>query len=238
MLDSDIPVKIPVPFASSATSGFIRAIPVTSGDPDAASFTLGFPPDVFAPVNAGGAPPDGRDFNGIHNQQTAWLRWIQAGGPIAYDATFQAAVGGYMNGAVVASATIAGVFWRSTADANTTDPDAGGAGWVDATINPKVRIVTASATLNLDCGNDLAVGLARTSAPAAMIVNLAATGVLIPGKLFRISDLAKNFSRYKVTVVPPAGHNIADDSQFVMNADKQSASFLYYGSLTWDVQSS
>ena len=238
MLDSDIPAKFPVPFANSATTGFIRAIPLTSSDPDAASLTLGFPPDTFAPVGAGGAPPDGRDMNGILNETTAWSRWFQAGGPIIYDATFQSEVGGYPLGSVVGSAVTAGVLWRSTTDGNTTNPDAGGAGWVDFFINPRVRIVTASATLNLDCGTDGAIGLQRSSGLSAMIANLAATGNLVPGKIFKISDLSKNVDQYPVTVIPPATHNIAGDSQYILNSKKQSASFEYFGNLTWDVQSS
>lgn len=127
---SDIPNKSPLTFAQSATGSYIRTVPQTSADPDAASFTLGFPPNTFTDEGAGGVPPDGRDFNGILNFLSAWSRWLTAGGPIIYDSTFQTAVGGYPLGAVVWSATTAGVQWRSTTNNNVTNPDTGGAGWV------------------------------------------------------------------------------------------------------------
>lgn len=126
---SDIPAKSQRVFAQSATGSYIRAIPQTTADPDAASFNLGFPPNTFTDEGAGGVPPDGRDFNGILNYLSAWVRWMTAGGPIVYDGTFQTAVGGYPLGAVVWSATTAGVQWRSTTNNNVTNPDAAGAGW-------------------------------------------------------------------------------------------------------------
>lgn len=96
----------------------------------AASLTDGFPPLNFTPISAGGVPPFGEDMNGILNQTTAWNRWLSAGGPILYDATFQAAIGGYPNGAIVGSLVVQGNYWMSTVDGNTTNPDTGGAGWV------------------------------------------------------------------------------------------------------------
>ena len=133
MLASSIPVKFPIPWANSALPANIRPIPVPSQvsvQAGAASLTDGFPPINFNPVAAGGIPPFGKDFNGIINQMTAWLRWTQAGGAIPYDATFQTAIGGYPNGAIIASATTPGLVWTSTVDNNLTNPDAAGVGWV------------------------------------------------------------------------------------------------------------
>jgi hypothetical protein len=137
MLISSIPTKIVLPFANGAGAGFIRPVPVPSQigiQGGAASFTDGFPPDTFLPIGAGGVPPWGEDVNGILNQITAWARWVQAGAPIAYDAAFQAAVGGYPLGALIPSATSAGQYWLSTVDGNTTNPDTGGAGWASVAL--------------------------------------------------------------------------------------------------------
>lgn len=129
MLISSIPAKFTIPWANSASATYTRAIPtpsqigITAG---AASFADGFPPLCF---QAGGWP-DGRDFNGILNQITQWAQWQSAGGPIAYDATFQTAIGGYPLGATIRSGTTFGFLWTSTVDGNTTNPDAGGAGWI------------------------------------------------------------------------------------------------------------
>jgi hypothetical protein len=134
VLDSQVPLKIPLPWAASAGIGYITyPVPtlsqqgITNG---AASFTDGFPPDCFIPIGAGGAGPFGKDFNGLFQQITAGLQWVQAGGPWKYDATFQTAIGGYPNNAVVASAVQNNLFWISTVDNNLTNPDTGGAGWL------------------------------------------------------------------------------------------------------------
>ncbi|MBI1213611.1 MAG: hypothetical protein GC190_19305 [Alphaproteobacteria bacterium] len=77
-------------------------------------------------------PPDVRDVNGILRAATQWLRWIQAGGaPVQYDAAFSAAVGGYPSGAIVRSVTNPAISYLCTADANTSDPHAGGANWTN-----------------------------------------------------------------------------------------------------------
>jgi hypothetical protein len=132
MLRSAVPPSFPIPFASSAGAGFIRAIPqasqigITNG---AASLTDGFPPLNFTPIAAGGVPPFGEDFNGLMNQVTLWNQWQEAGGPIIYNGTFQTAVGGYANGAIVQSAILPGKLWMSSVDNNMTNPDTLGANW-------------------------------------------------------------------------------------------------------------
>ncbi|MFL9904287.1 hypothetical protein PQR71_40220 [Paraburkholderia fungorum] len=83
---------------------------------------------TFIPEGSGGVPPFGQDMNGILNQISAWIQWVNAGGPVSYDATFSAAIGGYPKGAWLTSEA-GGSWWVSTVDNNTTDPDAGGAGW-------------------------------------------------------------------------------------------------------------
>lgn len=127
---SQIPTKFQKAFASQAGGAYIRSIPVSTPDPNAASQEQGFPPPTMAPIGAGGVPPDGRDMNGVLNNVSAWSIWQAAGGAVQYDPTFQADVGGYPAQAVVMSVTNPGTYFRSTADNNTTNPDASGAGWV------------------------------------------------------------------------------------------------------------
>lgn len=148
MQASGIPAKNAIRFAEYATSSYVRAVPVpsqTGTTPGAASFADGFPPITFILESAGGIPPDGRDMNGILQQLTSWSRWTAAGGPIAYDATFSAAIGGYPNGAIVRSAAVVGREWLSVVDNNVTNPDAGGAGWLRLGALPPV-VVTAIGT--------------------------------------------------------------------------------------------
>lgn len=130
MLATDIPTtKFAVPFANGA-SGTYKTVPIPTASAGAsrASLADGFPSNTFLAIGAGGVPPDGRDFNGILFEITGWQRWQQAGGPIVYDAAFSTAIGGYPAGAVLSTNPLGGL-WVSTADNNTTNPDAAGAGW-------------------------------------------------------------------------------------------------------------
>jgi hypothetical protein len=129
MLVASIPYKFSVPWGASATSSYINTIPETGVSP-AASQALGFPPATSVPAGAGGTPPAIGDFNGALNYATLWTQWLQAGAPVGYDSAFSTAIGGYPNGAILASATF-GRRWISTVDNNTSNPNTGGANWMD-----------------------------------------------------------------------------------------------------------
>jgi hypothetical protein len=130
--ETGLPAKIPRVWGVSAAPPYITTIPtnsqigITNGR---ASFADGFVPLNFQPISAGGVPPFGADFNGILNQITGGLQALQGGPTLAYDGTFSAAIGGYRKDAIVESATTDGVYWRSTVDNNTSNPDTGGANW-------------------------------------------------------------------------------------------------------------
>lgn len=128
MNSGDIPAKFPVPFADSAGGAYIRAIPTAPAGAGEANLEEGFPPATFTPLSGGGVPPAGADFNGLFNQITAWNRWQAAGGPIYWDSAYATAIGGYPAGALLNSTT-AGNFWYNLVNGNSTNPDAGGAGW-------------------------------------------------------------------------------------------------------------
>lgn len=129
MLSTSVPSRIQLPFANA---GVKNAIPVPSQiatDPALASYTDGFPPATRTPLAAGGKPPYGADMNGILAAITAIQQYQSAGGLFPYDSTFSTAVGGYPKGAHVISSDRTKV-WQSTAENNTTNPDAGGANWI------------------------------------------------------------------------------------------------------------
>lgn len=129
MLLSSIPAKFKEIWANAAATANIRAVPQTSADANAASQHLGFPPNTFAAVAAGGSPPDGRDFNGAFNALWAWAQWVQAGGSVVFDSAFSTAVGGYPKGAVLLSSTSSGLMFRSLTDNNTGNPDSSTTNW-------------------------------------------------------------------------------------------------------------
>ena len=130
---SNLPKLLPVPFANSGSK---QDIPVASQIGVAggrASYTDGFPPLTRTPVAAGGIPPFGTDFNGVLNDVTSAIRWVQAGGGYRYDSTFSTTVSGYPIGAIVNNSTGDGS-WLNTIDGNTNNPEASSAspltGWV------------------------------------------------------------------------------------------------------------
>ena len=129
---SSVPYKFQYVWGQNATSGFVTdPIPATTTSP-AASQSLGFPPATSIPIAAGGTPPNIDDFNGAYFYTTSWLQWLQAGGPVQYDATLQTNIGGYPKGAIVQSVANFGYQWLSEIDNNTSDPDTGGANWIGA----------------------------------------------------------------------------------------------------------
>lgn len=149
MLASQIPAKVPLPFANSGTKNAIPTasqIGITAG---AASLTDGFPPLTFTPLASGGVPPAGADFNGILNLVTAVQQWQSAGGQFKYDSAFSTLIGGYPAGAILTS-TSNTVSWLNLVDNNTTDPDSGAAAnWspVDAYGATTIALTNANVTL-------------------------------------------------------------------------------------------
>lgn len=135
MKASDVPAKFPIAFGANSAPGDITypiPTPSQSGiDPIAASLYDGFPPATFAAPNA----PYGKDFQGILKMTSLWDRWFSAGAPVIYDSSFQSSIGGYPQGAIIASANL-GNFWFSQIDDNTSNPDTGGANWIGFTPLP------------------------------------------------------------------------------------------------------
>jgi len=204
MLASSIPANFQLPFGNSASGTYIRAIPVASQigiTAGAASLTDGFPPVCFADPLAGGVPPSGADFNGILNEITANIRWWGAGGYPKRDATFSAAIGGYPNGAILQSADNTG-YWISTADNNTSNPDADGANWLPAWFTGMTGVAITSA--------DVTLTLTQYARP---LINL--TGVLTGNRSLILPPIVGEWTvingttgAYTVTVKTAAGTGV------------------------------
>jgi hypothetical protein len=170
MLRSAVPPSFPIPFASSAGAGFIRAIPqasqigITNG---AASLTDGFPPLNFSPVAAGGVPPFGEDFNGLMNQVTLWNQWQEAGAPSTYNSAFSTSIGGYPQAAELSSAILIGRKWVSLVDNNTTDPDSSAAAnWaaVGVPVGAPIALFSTTVPSGYVLMNALTIGNASSGA--------------------------------------------------------------------------
>jgi len=151
MLSTNIPSKIPLPFANSAGSGYKNTIPTASqiGIVNGkASLTDGFPPLTFTPISSGGVPPFGADMNGILNEITAIQQWQEAGGFFPFDATFATTIGGYPKGAVLLSSSFNGL-WISTIENNSNNPDTGGAGWTSNAFEGLASIAMSGTSVTL-----------------------------------------------------------------------------------------
>lgn len=132
MLFTNAPAFMNVVWGQSAGSPYIHAVPTSSQIgviPGAASFTDGFVPLNATNVLAGGVPPSVQDMNGVLNAFSANIQWHQAGGWYQFNVSFASAIGGYPAKAVLLNSAGTG-FWFNTTDNNSTNPDAGGAGWI------------------------------------------------------------------------------------------------------------
>jgi hypothetical protein len=123
------PQFIPQPFANNASGTYRNNIPDTTGVQQRASFNLGFPPITMTPVPSGGKPMLGPDLNGVLFMMSTHTVYQQSGMLYRYSASVVTAIGGYAVGTLLGSAD-GSTIWYNTVAANTTDPDAGGAGWL------------------------------------------------------------------------------------------------------------
>ncbi|RYY79920.1 MAG: hypothetical protein EOO69_04440 [Moraxellaceae bacterium] len=119
------PLDNAVPFAQD---GLKNTIPVESGNGNAASMTLGFPPITMQPKSTGGLPPSGKDMNAILNQLSQHQVWLNAGGMYPFSADYAAQIGGYHTGAVVQSDDGRSAF-ISIQDNNANNPNQLQTGW-------------------------------------------------------------------------------------------------------------
>ncbi|RYM55667.1 hypothetical protein [Serratia proteamaculans] len=141
MQSSSSPKKLPIPFADSGDKQVIPNVSQIGIENGRASYPDGFPPLTRTPISAGGVPPYGTDMNGILYDITNSEKWAAAGGSYKYDSAFSSDIGGYPKGAVLIKSSLNG-FWQSTSENNTTNPDTGGAGWIDISAGRLINVRT------------------------------------------------------------------------------------------------
>jgi hypothetical protein len=217
MQDSNAPTKFPAIWGYGAGGAFIRAIPTLSQigvQNGAASFQDGFPPNCFVALSAGGAGPFGEDANGILRQLTAGIQWFQAGGPVYFDSAFSTLIGGYPKGAILPSATLLGLLWQSTADNNTTDPDAAGAtNWIALTRSP----VAAPTTYYVSSTGSDTLGNGSSSAPWQTIqkaVAYATNNLNVNGQVITLNVAGGTYSAGAFVGAPMQGQVDASNLVF------------------------
>lgn len=120
------------PIASDAGSSFItNPLPLAppSSPPNAISIQDGFPPNTMQSELSGGKPPRGQDMNGLAFLLSSHTWFLECGQLYQYNSALATAIGGYAAGTILGMLDGTGT-WLCTSDANSADPDAGGAGWV------------------------------------------------------------------------------------------------------------
>ena len=83
---------------------------------------------------------------------------------------------------------------------------------------------------------DYAIGMQRTTGLSAFSTTLP-SGASI-GQEFVVQDLTGNCNAYPITFVAPVGNTIAGLAQYVMDEDRQTVRFRYYGVNVWGVEAS
>lgn len=94
------PAAISGPFANSQ-SALKNTIPNAATGTYNASMEEGFPAITMQPLEQGGTPPDGKDFNGILNLVSQFYFQFQNGFHPTFDSNVSTAIGGYPEGAVL-----------------------------------------------------------------------------------------------------------------------------------------
>jgi len=155
--------RIITPFASS---GDKNTVPDTAPGVDNgfANYPAGFPPSNSIDPALGGYYVKRADINGVLNDTTTILRDLAKGLLYTYDATYSTAIGGYPVNAILAKAGLIG-FWLNITASNTTDPDSGGAGWID--FSPKA-IQNGAYTFAAAGGSTIAYTATLSPAPLAL----------------------------------------------------------------------
>lgn len=123
---NDAPSKQSKPFGINGQREPILS--VTPAGDNTASYEAGFPPITMILKSAGGLPPKGQDMNQILFELSSLSRWASAGALNTFDSEFATAITGYPSGSVVISDD-GNTIYVNTSDANTGDPNSGGAGW-------------------------------------------------------------------------------------------------------------
>ena len=123
-------ILIAIPFAGGA-NGFKNTIQENrqAGQDEAdATWSEGFPNITMIPIDMGGQPPKGLDFNGIFHAISSNTAFVTSGGRYKFDAEYAEKIGGYDIGAIIMSDDNS-VEYLSIVDSNKNNPNVNIDGW-------------------------------------------------------------------------------------------------------------
>ena len=147
------PLLIYRPFGAAAANPTYIKLPIPDADQtgitvNAASFATGFPPNTMTPEASGGLPFFGQDLNGILWMVTAYCANFAAGAMSEFNSTLAGDITGYPLGCVLRNTNGDGL-WINQVEGNSTNPDAGGAGWLPAAGVGKSAVVLSNTDVTL-----------------------------------------------------------------------------------------
>lgn len=140
------PTLIPQAFANNGSKNTIQNTRQPGQDMEDATWSDGFPNVTMQPVESGGLPPKGMDFNGIFNTLSESIVYLQKGGLFYFDKAYANAFGGYQTGAILIADDNTRLF-VSTMDKNSNDPNQKMTGW-EILAGVGINAATASKLLN------------------------------------------------------------------------------------------
>lgn len=117
-----------VPFADDGFKNSIQTQRQVGQDEGDATWADGFPNITMLPIDMGGLPPKGLDFNGIFHAISANTVFLSKGGYYKFDAAYAEKIGGYSIGAIVMNADVS-IQYVSIVDGNKNDPNINTVGW-------------------------------------------------------------------------------------------------------------
>ena len=123
-------ILIAIPFAGGA-NGFKNTIQEnrqTGQDEADATWADGFPNITMIPIDMGGQPPKGLDFNGVFHAISQNTVFVSQGGRYKFDAEYAEKIGGYPLGAIVMNDDTT-IEYVSIVAANKNNPNVNTEGW-------------------------------------------------------------------------------------------------------------
>lgn len=89
------------PFAQNGIKRNIINEPASNTPKGQATYKTGFPEITMTPITNGGIPPSGADFNGLFNDITKHLVYLNQGGRYKFNQALCDKIGGYKKGAIL-----------------------------------------------------------------------------------------------------------------------------------------
>lgn len=100
-------------------------------------------------------------------------------------------------------------------------------------VSPIREVTTSGSFTTTTSDANGRIGINRTSAVGVSSTTLPSNASA--GQTYTYEDLAGNAARYPITISASAGQSIAGLSEFVMNVNRQSVTFAYYGNNLWSI---